>query len=55
MCLECGCGEVNNDHGDPRHITLDRFRAAAQASGNTPIQALTNLIRCLVDTFKQHQ
>ena len=36
MCLDCGCEEPNEDHGDPRHITYDRLKAAAQASQIDP-------------------
>lgn len=32
MCLDCGCGEPNERHGDDRHITMDDVKAAAQAS-----------------------
>jgi hypothetical protein len=32
MCLSCGCGQVNDDQGDQRNITLDDVRAAAQAA-----------------------
>ena len=32
MCLDCGCGEPNERHGDDRHITMDDVRAAAEAS-----------------------
>ena len=32
MCLTCGCGEPNADHGDPRHITYDQLKDAAQAA-----------------------
>ena len=32
MCLDCGCGKPNDSHGDDRHITLDKLKAAARAS-----------------------
>ncbi len=32
MCLDCGCGEPNERHGDDRHITMSEVRAAAAAS-----------------------
>ena len=32
MCLDCGCGEPEDSHGDPRHITLSMLKAAAEAS-----------------------
>lgn len=33
MCVSCGCGEIDNDHGDPRNITMKTLRDAAQAAG----------------------
>jgi hypothetical protein len=32
MCVSCGCGKYNEDHGDPRHLTMDRLNEAAQAA-----------------------
>ena len=32
MCLTCGCGEPHNDHGDPAHITYEKFKEAADAA-----------------------
>ena len=44
MCLDCGCGELNESHGDPRHITMDSIRAAAEAS-EIPVDEAINNIR----------
>ena len=27
MCMSCGCGELDNNHGDPANITLGQKRA----------------------------
>ena len=43
MCLSCGCGEPDADHGDPRHITAQTLRDAAEAAGITPQQAAQNI------------
>ncbi|HEX9823877.1 MAG TPA: hypothetical protein VGB51_05725 [Actinomycetota bacterium] len=43
MCLTCGCGELNADHGDSRHITYDQFKAAAEAAEISTDEAVTNL------------
>ncbi len=43
MCLDCGCGEPNERHGDDRHITLDDVRAAAQASEVSVDEAARNI------------
>ena len=32
MCASCGCGELNEDHGDERHITLQDLQGAADAA-----------------------
>ena len=41
MCLSCGCGEPNDNHGDPKHITMDMLEAAAKAAeiGSAPCKA----------------
>ncbi len=33
MCVTCGCGKLEDQHGDERNITLSQFRAAASAAG----------------------
>jgi hypothetical protein len=43
MCLDCGCGELNESHGDPRHITMDSIRSAAQASEISVDEAIKNM------------
>ena len=43
MCLDCGCGELNESHGDPRHITMDSIRAAAEASEIPVDEAISNI------------
>jgi hypothetical protein len=43
MCLDCGCGELNESHGDSRHITMDSIRSAAQASEISVDEAIRNV------------
>ena len=43
MCLDCGCGELNESHGDSRHITMDSIRSAAQASEISIDEAIKNM------------
>jgi hypothetical protein len=43
MCLDCGCGEPNESHGDDRHITMAQLQAAAQASGISVTEAAQNI------------
>lgn len=47
MCLSCGCGLPNEDHGDDRHLTHGDLVRAAQAAGVTPKQALKNMRKTL--------
>ena len=43
MCLDCGCGELNESHGDSRHITMDSIQSAAQASEISVEEAINNI------------
>lgn len=47
MCLSCGCGEPDADHGDGRHITLQDLRQAAEAAEITPEEAARNIVEAL--------
>ena len=51
MCLDCGCGELNDGHGDSRHITMDSIRSAAKASEISIDEAMRNIS----DGLKQAQ
>jgi len=42
MCLTCGCGEPNADHGDPAHITYDDLKKAADAAEISIDEAVKN-------------
>ena len=44
MCLSCGCGEPNDNHGDPRHITQDMLQAAAEAAEIGTDEAAHNIV-----------
>lgn len=43
MCLSCGCGEANADHGDPRHITMEMLKRAAEAAEISAEEAAKNI------------
>ena len=47
MCLDCGCGEPNERHGDDRHIIMDDIRAAAEASEISLDEAKRNIVEGL--------
>ncbi|MDQ6661792.1 MAG: hypothetical protein M3Z24_12610 [Chloroflexota bacterium] len=44
MCISCGCGESNNNHGDQRNITQNDLNNAAQAAGIPSNQAAQNIM-----------
>ena len=43
MCLSCGCGEPNQDHGNADNITYDDLVKAANSEGITVEQAADNI------------
>ena len=47
MCVSCGCGDLNNDHGDSRNITMSEIQQAAAAAGQSPEQVAQNIQRAL--------
>jgi hypothetical protein len=50
MCLDCGCGEPNERHGDSRHIIMDDVEAAAEASEISVDEAARNITEGLRST-----
>lgn len=51
MCLSCGCGLADDDHGNPAHITLADLQAAADASGVGIYTAAANILRTITGTL----
>ena len=47
MCLSCGCGEPNADHGDTRHITLAKLKEAAEAAEISTEETAKNIVEAL--------
>lgn len=47
MCLSCGCGAPNDDHGDHRHIIRDDLDAAAEAAEIDAEEAASNIVGTL--------
>jgi hypothetical protein len=42
MCLTCGCGVPNDDHGDERNITYEDLKTAAEAAEIPVEEAVRN-------------
>ena len=47
MCLSCGCGEPDDNHGDDRHIILSELQAAAEAAEISTDEAAHNIVEAL--------
>lgn len=43
MCVSCGCGKLNDNHGDSRHITMDQLQKAASAAGCSVADVAKNI------------
>ncbi|HEV3474147.1 MAG TPA: hypothetical protein VG602_02125 [Actinomycetota bacterium] len=43
MCLTCGCGEPEDDHGDSRNIVMQELKDAADAAEISVDEAARNL------------
>jgi hypothetical protein len=43
MCLNCGCGEPNERHGDDANIVMDDLRKAGDANGQDLDQVMANI------------
>lgn len=43
MCVTCGCGQPNNDHGNPDFITMDELQKAAKAANESVEDAAKNI------------
>ena len=43
MCMSCGCGQPNEDHGDAANITYAQLKRAADAAGIDPERAADNI------------
>jgi hypothetical protein len=45
MCMNCGCMEPNDEHGNPANITLEEMRKAAEANGQSLDETISNIDR----------
>ena len=43
MCLNCGCGKPDDDHGNDANITMDDLRKAGEANGQDVDQTVANI------------
>lgn len=43
MCASCGCGSLDDNHGDDRNITMTALRDAGEAAGISAQEAAKNI------------
>jgi hypothetical protein len=43
MCVSCGCGRYEDNHGDERNVTVFTLQAAADASNLTLNKVIQNM------------
>ena len=43
MCASCGCGKLDEDHGDDRNLTREDLQDAADAAGISVNEVTKNL------------
>jgi hypothetical protein len=43
MCASCGCGKLEDTHGDDRNLTMTQVKEAADAAGIDPKEAARNI------------
>jgi hypothetical protein len=46
MCMSCGCGQTQDDRGNPDNITEQDLEKAAQAAGVSKEEAAENIRSC---------
>ena len=44
MCLNCGCGKPDDDHGNPANITADDLHRAGAANGQSLRTSAQNIL-----------
>lgn len=58
MCLNCGCGQPNEDHGNPANITAEDLRRAGAANDQSmreSAQHIVETVELLDASNRDHQ
>jgi hypothetical protein len=55
VCVSCGCGLPHDDHGDPRNITIERLKEAAEAANETVDCAAHNIESIVMHQFTKSE
>ena len=54
MCVSCGCGQMNEDHGDKRSITMKGLEQAAKAAGSSVQEVAKNIQKSASQVAQSH-
>jgi hypothetical protein len=54
MCMNCGCGQPNEDHGKPENLTAAHLRRAGEANDQSMRESAQHIIESveLLDSSK---
>ncbi len=58
MCMNCGCGQPNEDHGKPANITAEALQRAGDANGQSireSAQHIVETVELLQSSDRQQQ
>jgi hypothetical protein len=47
MCMNCGCGQPNEDHGKAANITAGELRAAGDANGQSLRESAQHILEAV--------
>ena len=55
MCMNCGCGQPNEDHGKPANITATDLARAAEANGQSLRESAQHIVEtvALIDASRR--
>jgi hypothetical protein len=48
MCLDCGCGKLHDNHGNPLHLTIGRFKLVAALNKRSLHQTALIILATLI-------
>ena len=55
MCASCGCGRVNDNHGDERHLIMQDLQDAAEAADISVAEVVQNLQDAVLTSGEEDQ
>ena len=53
MCLDCGCGKLHDNHGNPLHLTIGRFKLIANLNNKNMYQTALTIVATLIGLIKR--